>query len=171
MSRCLTRFMLWVARLTLERLGKTAENTTDSRLLDLLADVQDYAILTPGVLNAVLLNRATNPQTLCRLLDDEALWGGEEEARVHVVYNPALPLERLTEVMRRDESEYVRVAAACALAERLSNDCTTDPQITAECRGFLTEIDTRTDEYDDVKVSLQLLQAIGSRPRTGDGVE
>jgi hypothetical protein len=156
MMRCLNRFLLWVAQRIIERLGRVAENTTDSRLLDSLAEVRYDEILTP-----VLLNRATRPETLCAILDDECYWGGEEEARVHVSYNSALPLSRLVEVMRRDESEYVRVAAACALSERLSADSSPDAHLVSECREFLMEVHSRTDEHDNVEKCLELLGSFG----------
>ena len=48
--------------------------------------------------------------------------GTDEQTRIHIVYNPALRLEVLKEVIEKDDSTVVQEAALLALAIRTTNN-------------------------------------------------
>lgn len=158
MNRWLIRLVLWIVERSTAFLVSRAEQTSDSKILALLANEWNSEIDT-----AVSLNPATDPETLCALLERARMQAGsDEEWRQHILQNAALPREILCEVMRTDDSEAVRVKAACVLTEKLSSEPSPPASLVSECQEFLTCLDARAD-YPGVKPALSKLRSLSSR--------
>jgi len=100
-------------------LNDIAENSkTDSSTLKKLSELNDSYIES---------SISTNPSTPSRILQN---WlkihcgngGTDEEIRIHIVYNSALRLNVLKEVIEKDNSPFVQEAALLALAMRTIKD-------------------------------------------------
>jgi hypothetical protein len=91
-----------------------ADPGTEKRLLKRLSTLTDEQIRT-----SVCLNRNTPSNVLIKFLKyHPGLGGTDEESRLHICYNPSLPLSSLKKLMLSDVSLVVRNAAKKALAKR-----------------------------------------------------
>jgi len=96
----------------LDELYKLASSTeTSSKVLEKLSSLSDSYILT-----AIALNPNTPAKVLNKLYNHHPGIGGtDEEMRIHIICNAALPAKYLKQFAETDESEVVRKVAIRAL--------------------------------------------------------
>ncbi len=125
MEEKLTKRLIKLAELISQVLEEAAADPrTDSKSLRELAQLPDRAVSMTATLNPNIPKGV-----LERILDRHVGTGGEDEQlRVHVVYNPALPLKTLKRIIETDSSGEVREAALTALAMRLSKSPSAAPE-------------------------------------------
>ena len=98
-----------------DRLGAVAQNKrTPPGILEKLSKLTDSQITT---------NVMLNPNTHSRVLENElkmrsGVGGTDEEARIHISYNPSLRIMIVKKLIKSDPSPAVRAAARRALARR-----------------------------------------------------
>jgi hypothetical protein len=109
--------------------------TTYEELIDRLDGVAQDQRTPPGILEKLSALRESqvtasvmlNPHTPTRILEKElklrsGVGGTDEEARIHISYNPALRIMVLKKLIKSDPSPAVRAAGRRALAMRKKNE-------------------------------------------------